>query len=377
MLKSVEYNRDDKSLRILDQCQLPHITKYIDVTGVDDGWLAIRQMSVRGAPAIAVVAMLSLAVECHKNSCLDVPWALRKLDHLKTSRPTAVNLFQACDELANRLTSLPQSEDRDGQVTAVRQCIIDYAEALLLQDVHDNRSIGRFGAEFLLDSLGCRDNDKLCILTHCNTGTLATAGFGTALGVIRHLHKLNRLEAVYCTETRPYNQGSRLTAYELVTDKLPGATLITDSMAAYLMKRKRENGKPIHAVIVGADRVAANGDTANKIGTYQLALVARHHGVKFVVAAPTTSIDLSIMDGGGIEIEERSADEVRKVNGYDADDKCMKQVLISPVDINVWNPGFDVTPAKLIDAIVTEKGAILKDDGCDVFDLRRARQATE
>lgn len=209
---------------------------------------------------------------------------------------------------------------------------------MLQKDIEDNEAIGKEGANDILSKIA--GDGLVRILTHCNTGSLATAGYGTALGVVRTLHKLGRLEQVYCTETRPYNQGARLTAYELVHDKIP-STLIVDSMVAALMKQRN-----ISAVVVGADRVAANGDTANKIGTYQIAVLAKHHGVPFYVAAPFTSIDVNIASGEHIVIEERPDREMTHVGDH----------RIAAKGITCWNPAFDVTPASLIEAIVTERG---------------------
>lgn len=202
------------------------------------------------------------------------------------------------------------------------------------------------------------------MLTHCNTGSLATSGHGTALGIIRTLRSKDLLKHAFCTETRPYNQGSRLTSFELVFEGIP-STLITDSMAAALFRLKKDEMN-IGAVIVGADRVVRNGDTANKIGTYQLAVLAKHHGVKFVVAAPTTSIDLETETGAGIKIEERKREELTQISGAvvgadgQVDVSKTARVAIADQRIGVWNPAFDVTPAELIDAIVTEKGTVVK-----------------
>ncbi|CAN1831729.1 Methylthioribose-1-phosphate isomerase [Linum perenne] len=234
---------------------------------------------------------------------------------------------------------------------------------MLEEDVASNKAIGSYGAQFIQNRLNGRTG--FSVLTHCNTGrlvsfcvdcSLATAGYGTALGVIRALHSGGVLERAYCTETRPFNQGSRLTAFELVHEKIP-ATLIADSAAAALMKEGRVN-----AVIVGADRVAANGDTANKIGTYSLALCAKHHEIPFYVAAPITSVDLSLSSGNQIVIEERSPKELLNSRGG-----IGEQVAAS--GISVWNPAFDVTPAGLISGIITEKGVITKVDS-DAFDIK-------
>lgn len=216
--------------------------------------------------------------------------------------------------------------------------MISAIEKMLESDLSDNIKIGEFGAKEILGQIV--GDGKVKVLTHCNTGSLATSGYGTALGVIRKIHSLDKLELAYCTETRPYNQGSRLTAYELVHDNIP-ATLICDNMVAALMK-----AESLAAVVMGADRVAANGDTANKIGTYQIALLANHHSVPFYIAAPFTTIDFQTKTGNEIVIEERSEEEVTKING----------VRIAAPGIKCWNPAFDVTSASLITGIITERG---------------------
>jgi len=243
---------------------------------------------------------------------------------------------------------------------------------MLINDVSDNEAIGKNGSDWILQHSSRAMNGPVSIITHCNTGSLATAGYGTALGVIRSIHSAGSLKHAFCTETRPYNQGSRLTAFELVHDKIP-ATLVTDSMAAALMKLKGES-ENIAAIVVGADRVAANGDTANKIGTYALAVLAKHHGVKFLVAAPRTTIDLNTQSGDAIKIEERPGVEMTRIrgpkvvgSGVDLDGES-ETVSIAANGIGIWNPAFDVTPAELIDGIVTEVGVVERnEDG--VFNL--------
>ena len=340
-LKSIDYSRG--KMLVLDQLELPHRSIYIDIGNSQDAWSVIRSMQVRGAPLIAITAALGLAVEAEKvkitiTSLEDArSFLLDKMAYLRTSRPTAVNLFTATDQLTalvNELASRPSI-----QAVEVFDGFIEAAERMLEEDIKSNRSIGTHGAQRILDIVL---RDKVRVLTICNTGSLATAGFGTALGVVRSLHEQGRLEHVYACETRPYNQGARLTAYEIVEDDLPG-TLITDSMASTLM-----SVKGVDCVIVGADRVAANGDTANKVGTYQLAIAAQYHGVPFFVAAPTTTLDLSMSSGADIEIEERPAAELTSIAG----------VVIAPPGIGVWNPAFDVTPSSLIRGIVTEVGVI-------------------
>ncbi|XAR51074.1 S-methyl-5-thioribose-1-phosphate isomerase [Bertholletia excelsa] len=355
-LQSIRYKRG--SLQLLDQRKLPLETTYLDIQDSADGWHAIRDMVVRGAPAIAVAGALSLAVELFNletfvgTSDDAAAFVSKKLEYLVSSRPTAVNLSDAATKL-NEVISKAAATSLDA--IPVFQAFIEAAEHMLKDDVATNKAIGSFGATFLQEQLG--DSKKLSILTHCNTGSLATAGYGTALGVIRSLHADGILERAYCTETRPYNQGSRLTAYELVHDNIP-ATLITDSAAAALMKAGHVN-----AVIVGADRVAANGDTANKIGTYSHAVCAAHHAIPFYIAAPLTSIDLSLPSGEEIVIEERSPKELLYARGG-----LGEQVAAS--GICVWNPAFDVTPAHLISGIITETGVITR-GGSETFDIKQ------
>lgn len=354
-LQSICYERG--SLRLLDQRKLPLETVYLDVKDSTDGWTAIRDMVVRGAPAIAIAAALSLAVEVSNrdfNGTSEDASSLliKKLEYLVSSRPTAVNLSDAVEKLRSLVLKTVETAT---EAKTVFQAYIDAAETMLIDDVASNKAIGFHGAKHLRSNL--EGLEKISVLTHCNTGSLATAGYGTALGVIRALQSEGFLEEAFCTETRPFNQGSRLTAFELVHDRIP-ATLIADSAVAALMKAGRVN-----AVIVGADRIAANGDTANKIGTYNVALSAFHHGIQFYVAAPITSIDLSISSGEQIVIEERSAKELLHSDGGRG-----KQVAAS--GISVWNPAFDVTPARLITAIITEKGVIIKKASDEAFDIK-------
>ncbi|KAJ4708763.1 Methylthioribose-1-phosphate isomerase [Melia azedarach] len=355
-LQSICYKRG--SLQLLDQRKLPLETVYLEIRNSADGWSAIKEMVVRGAPAIAIAAALSLAVElfnldAFNGTSVDAASFIdKKLEYLVSSRPTAVNLSDAATKLREIISKAAVASS---EPNSVFQAYIEAAEIMLEDDVASNKAIGSYGANFLQHQL--QNSKKFSVLTHCNTGSLATAGYGTALGVIRALHTKGVLERAYCTETRPFNQGSRLTAFELVHDKIP-ATLIADSAAAALMKDGR-----VSAVIVGADRVAANGDTANKIGTYSLALCAKHHNIAFYVAAPLTSIDLSLSSGEEIIIEERSAKELLHARGG-----LGEQVAAS--GISVWNPAFDVTPANLIAGIITEKGVITKTGAADIFDIK-------
>eukprot|EP01018_Ginkgo_biloba_P028038 Gb_28479 [translate_table: standard] len=314
-------------------------------------------MVVRGAPAIAISAALSLAVEVANLGRFDgnvgdtLSFLQKRLDYLVSSRPTAVNLSDAAKKLQDVVL---KAATYTNKAESVLQAYIEAAEEMLIDDISANKAIGSHGAQFILRrSKNC---DKLNILTHCNTGSLATAGYGTALGVVRALHSEGLLETAYCTETRPFNQGSRLTAYELVHDHIP-VVLIADSAAAALQKSGR-----VDAIVVGADRIAANGDTANKIGTYNLALSAFHHCIPFYVAAPLTSVDLSLPSGEQIIIEERSPKELTHAHGGQGQQ-------VAPSGISVWNPAFDVTPANLITAIITEKGVITKKDPNTTFDV--------
>jgi len=277
-----------------------------------------------------------------------------KMDHLQTSRPTAVNLQNALTELKGRLLQTQRSNSSadgdggggaDGDATqgdyraALVQQVVEYATFMYERDTKDNQQIGAHGALAILDKLPSTD-DKVTLMTICNTGSLATSHYGTALGVVRAIREAGRLQQIVALETRPYNQGSRLTAYEMVAERMPSATLICDSMAAAFMKQR-----PVHACVVGADRVCANGDTANKIGTYMLAIVAQAHGVPFYVAAPLTTLDVNLSDGDDIPIEQRPAKELLETSN-------------APEGVGVWNPAFDVTPAGYITGIVTEKGVI-------------------
>ncbi|KAJ1947097.1 S-methyl-5-thioribose-1-phosphate isomerase [Kickxella alabastrina] len=354
-------------LSILNQLLLPHASEYIDIKTSADGHHAIVSMQTRGAPAIAIVAALSLAAEVSQQQFDTAQQAydfiMGKLDYLATSRPTAVNLFDAITKLKRTIKiSLDSQED-------VAVAYVDAAEAMLATDVADNQSIGRNGARFIEES--SEAVGKIKVLTHCNTGALATAGHGTALGIIRSLYQKPEsiLEHVYFGETRPYNQGARLTAYELLCEEIP-STLVCDSAVSALLR----SDPTIVAIIVGADRVAANGDTANKIGTYQLAITAKFHGRAFIVAAPTTSIDLAVASGKGIVIEERDPNEITAASGFvqtslEAGKLVRETLCVAPKGTAAWNPSFDVTPAELITAIVTEKGVFVKGQDATEYDL--------
>jgi len=325
-------------LQIINQLLLPKDTVFEEIKSVEDGWIAIKEMKVRGAPAIAVLGCLSLAVDISSKKFDTkeqlVKYVTEKLDYLVSARPTAVNIAKAAAELKAKI----EMYEPMNNVQDLKTYLIKEIEGMLQKDIDDNMKIGSFGRDHLMSS---NANVKVKVLTHCNTGSLATVKYGTALGVIRCLHEKGDLEHAFCTETRPYNQGARLTAYELVYEKIP-STLIVDSAASLLMKKHK-----IAAVIVGADRVVSNGDTANKIGTYQLAITAQFHRVPFYVAAPTTTIDFNLRSGEEIVIEERNVEEITHVNG----------VRRAADGINCYNPAFDVTPASLITGgIITEFG---------------------
>jgi methylthioribose-1-phosphate isomerase len=310
--------RDDR-LSLLDQRRLPFEEVFVDCLTAAEVAQAIKDLVVRGAPAIGIAAAWGVVLAAQKEPAA-FDEAVRVL---RASRPTAVNLMWAIDRM----------QGAGSDVAA----LIAEAQAIQDEDLAANRHMGELGAA-LLDGGG--------VLTHCNTGSLATAGFGTALGVIRSGYSAGKISQVYAGETRPWLQGARLTMYELVRDGIP-AQLIADSAAAHLMR-----SGAVQWVIVGADRIAANGDTANKIGTYQLAIAARHHGVKFMVVAPSSTVDMATPDGAAIEIELRAADELLGIGG--------KRTVVEGAQ--AWNPVFDVTPASLIDAIVTERGVIERPD---------------
>ncbi|KAG8525459.1 S-methyl-5-thioribose-1-phosphate isomerase [Bacidia gigantensis] len=372
MLQAIKY-RNGK-LEILDQLRLPHEQLYVQICDPQDGWNAIKSMQVRGAPAIAIVATLSLAawlsnedVSKYSNDFSIVTVITNSLKFLVTSRPTAVNLLDAALKLERTIIT---ARNRPGSsLGKIVQAYLSAAENMLRDDISDNESIGGHGAQWITDKcLGSRSDDQISVVTHCNTGSLATAGHGTALGVVRSLHSRQLLRRVFYTETRPYNQGARLTGFELLHDQIP-AELVADSMVAALLGRRKDKDS-IGCIVVGADRVAANGDTANKIGTYSLAIIAKYHGLKFLVAAPRTTIDLKTTCGANIVIEQRSPEEMITVEGPEVSasgevltQEKAKRISIAPIGTHVWNPSFDVTPADLIDGIITEKGVMEKGAG--------------
>ena len=324
-------------LDLLDQRLLPEQVSYFTCRALPDVVRAIASMVVRGAPAIGIAAGYGLvlgAKQAARDSRRSESFrdSLREMSELlKKSRPTAVNLMWAVDRVLSRGLEVLSLDGIDAAVAAMEK------EATLVhrEDVEGNIAIGRHGAALI--------QPGSAVLTHCNAGALATGGYGTALGVVRQAWKEGKIRMVYADETRPFLQGARLTVWELMEDGIP-VTLIVDGAAGYLMSRGRVN-----AVVVGADRIARNGDVANKIGTYSLACLAAKHGIPFYVAAPFSTVDLATPSGDRIPIEERSEEEVRTVMGK----------RIARADAKVWNPAFDVTPAELVTAIVTERSVVM------------------
>lgn len=318
-------------LRLLDQTRLPGEVVYIECRTVEQVWEAIRSLRVRGAPAIGVAAAYGVCVGLLETPAQDVHQRLHDVaQRLGSSRPTAVNLFYALDRMVRAADSVPH----DASADAFRQRLFQEALTIHEEDRRLCHEIGRHGAGLLQDGSN--------VLTHCNAGGLATSEYGTALSVIFTAQDEGKRLHVYVDETRPLLQGARLTAWELMQRHVP-ATLICDSMSAHLMKQGR-----VQAVVVGADRIAANGDTANKIGTYGLAVLADAHGIPFYVAAPSTTFDFALADGSGIPIEERAGEEITQGLGG----------RIAPPGVSVYNPAFDVTPARYIRGIITERGVI-------------------
>ncbi|TRZ74255.1 MAG: S-methyl-5-thioribose-1-phosphate isomerase [Deltaproteobacteria bacterium] len=323
----------DDAVVMIDQKALPHEERHLKFTDYKDVIAAIKDLTVRGAPAIGVAAAMGIALgtlHLATSSKEDFKLSFHEIcDQFSRTRPTARNLFWAIERMKKRF-----DEALSGSPDQIKRVLVDEAIRICGEDIAINREMGMQG-RFLME-----DGDK--ILTHCNAGALATAGYGTALGVIRAASEEGKRLHVFVNETRPVLQGARLTAWELKKDNIP-ATLITDSMAGFLMKQ----GK-ISKVIVGADRIAANGDVANKIGTYSLAVLAKEHNIPFYVAAPLSTIDISIKNGDEIPIEERNAEEITTIRG----------IRVAPEGVQVYNPAFDVTPNRYITAIVTEAGVV-------------------
>ena len=319
---------------LIDQTRLPNEYALVDIHRCDDMAEAIKTMIVRGAPAIGVAAAYGMYLGAREIETSDRDRFLTHLEDvaktLRATRPTAVNLFWAIERM------LKTARQTLGSVDYLKEVLLETAKTINADDIETCKAIGDYGLSVLPSTPG-----KLRLLTHCNAGALATAGYGTALGVVRSTWQADRLERVYADETRPRLQGAKLTAWECVQEGIP-VTVITDNMAAHCMQRGM-----IDAVVVGADRIAANGDTANKIGTYSVALIAKAHKIPFFVAAPLSTIDFKISDGSQIPIEERDPAEIYQVG----------ETILCPPGVDYYNPAFDVTPAELVTAIVTEHGA--------------------
>jgi methylthioribose-1-phosphate isomerase len=345
----------DGVLELIDQRRLPGEFVTLKVRTIEQLHEAIRTLAVRGAPAIGVAAaygpVLALQPLGARKGLQDaMDRVTEACDYLASSRPTAVNLFWALDRIRSRARR--RAAQPSATVQQLHEALLDEANAICREDVEMCRRIGVNGERFIRDGAG--------ILTHCNAGALATAGQGTALSVLYEAHAKGKQFQVYADETRPLLQGARLTAWELQRAGIE-VTVICDNMAGYLMKQ----GK-IQAVITGADRIAANGDAANKIGTYSLSVLAKHHGIPFYIAAPSSTFDLSIRTGAEIPIEQRNASEVT----------WLGSTHIAPDNIDVYNPAFDVTPAQNITAIITEKGVIEKPDSEQVRRFIETRATT-
>jgi methylthioribose-1-phosphate isomerase len=332
MIKTVEWTNE--GVRMLDQRILPTEEKYLMLRSYEEVADAIKKMVIRGAPAIGVSAAMGIALGASQSvgtSIKDLEFDFDYIcDVMSETRPTAVNLFWAIERMRDAFRRAKAGEQ---DVEEAKQSLIREAHMIFKEDIEANRSLGRFGGELIADGS--------TVLTHCNAGALATAGdYGTALGVIRGARDAGKRVAVIADETRPFLQGARLTAWELAKDEIP-VTVITDNMAGHVMKQ----GK-VDVVVVGADRIAANGDTANKIGTYMVAVLARQHDIPFYVAAPISTLDLTLKSGDEIPIEERDRREVTH----------MREYQLAPDGVDVQNPAFDVTPNELIAAIITDKG---------------------
>lgn len=336
MIPTVEWK--DGIVRMLDQTKLPLETVYNDCKDYQTVARGIKELWVRGAPAIGVSAAMGLALGARQitASTYDEFWPKFEeiCAYMAATRPTAVNLFWAIEKVKNFVQA-----NREKSIDHIRDMLVEKSQRMLDEDIATNKMIGSYGSVFVSDE----DN----IITHCNAGSIATAGYGTAEGVMRAAVEEGKRIHVYVDETRPVLQGARLTAWELMEEKIP-CTLITDNMAGYFMYHDM-----IDVAIVGADRIARNGDVANKIGTYSLAVLCKEHGIPFYVAAPISTIDFTMEAGSSIPIEERDPREVTHVFG---------KVQIAPNGVKAANPAFDVTPARYITAIITEKGAFLPKD---------------
>jgi methylthioribose-1-phosphate isomerase len=329
MIKTLEWT--EAGVCFIDQTKLPTEESYVTCSSYEQVAEAIRTMIVRGAPAIGVAAAMGVALGAEKSAAREHAGLRKEFDEIckvmASTRPTAVNLFWAIERMRRQFDATQKLG-----IGEIKKALVEEAQRMYVEDIAANRAMGKHGATLMPASGG--------VLTHCNAGALATCGYGTALGVIRAAVEAGKNIHVFADETRPFLQGSRLTAWELNKDGIP-TTVISDNMAGAMMKQ----GK-IGAVVVGADRIAANGDVANKIGTYTVAVLAKEHGIPFYVAAPWSTVDLATPDGSGIPIEQRSATEVTHFSGK----------RIAPEGIRVENPAFDVTPNKYVAAIITERG---------------------
>lgn len=351
MIPTIEWKNG--FVNMLDQTRLPIEIVYAECKDYQTVAKGIKELWVRGAPAIGIAAAMGIALGAQRIKAKSFDAFYEELtticDHLASTRPTAVNLFWAIERMKEFV-----KKNKDEDIEAIKKKLIDESQKILDEDIEINKAMGKYGAEFI------KDGDT--ILTHCNAGALATGGYGTALGVIRAAWEQGKRIKVFADETRPILQGARLTAWELMQDKIP-VTLITDNMAGHFMKKG-----VIDLAIVGTDRTVANGDVANKIGTYSVAVLCKEHNIPFYVAAPTSTIDLSIPSGELIPIEERNPIEVTHIFG---------KTQIAPDNVKVANPAFDVTPARYITAIITEKGSFKPRDirklGGKVADLEKIR----
>lgn len=338
MIPTIEWK--DGVVRMLDQTRLPTEVTFFECKTYQDVAKGIKELIIRGAPAIGVAAAMGVALGAQGINVSNFKGFYDEIEkickYIGATRPTAVNLFWGLERI-KRVTV----ENKEEPLDILKGILIDEANKILREDIEANMAMGRHGAQFI------KDGDT--ILTHCNAGALATGGYGTALGVIRAAREEGKNIKVFADETRPVLQGARLTAWELMEDGIP-VTLITDNMAGYFMKKG-----VINLCIVGADRIARNGDVANKIGTYSVAVLAREHGIPFYVAAPLSTIDLTVFSGERIPIEERNPTEVTHICG---------KIQIAPAKVRIANPAFDVTPAGYITAIITEKGVFRPEDIC-------------
>lgn len=362
-LRPLKWNNTNSLVEVIDQRLLPHEFKWIEVKNTQEMAFAIKDMIIRGAPLIGIGAAYGMAMAARDELDLDEADTL-----LRSTRPTAVNLMWALDECKKVIHQWGLERNSCGKpdFKILHQKLLEKANWILEDDVERCKEMSHVGAEYIKEKFftaeslsngsprrsktapgndkSSVDFQKLRILTHCNAGALATGGYGTALGVIRKLHEENLVEMVYSDETRPRQQGSKLTAWELAHDGIP-VTMISDNMAAHCMKKGM-----IDFAVVGSDRITANGDAANKIGTYQVAIVCKHHNVPFYVAAPHSTIDLNLASGDLIPIEERDPSELHTIND---------KLVTASEGVKFFNPGFDVTPNELIEAIFTEKGLFM------------------